>query len=129
MERHGQQFPLDELDADRAMDVLRAIADPTRLRLVFLLGESELSVGELVDTLAIPQSTVSRHLALLRRSKLVRTRRQGTTVFYTLRNAHLSHIVLETLSFAEHERLALPDHSDRRVSIEPPHRDTESRDA
>lgn len=122
MEAHKQGFPLDEFDADRAMDVLRAIADPTRLRLVFLLRDGERCVGELVDALRLPQSTVSRHLSHLRRTKLVRTRRSGTTVFYSLGNAHLGHLVLETLSFAEHERLTLPDHAGRGVNVEPPHR-------
>ena len=122
MERHGQQFPLDQADAERAMDVLRALADPTRLQLVLLLKEGERSVGELVDILSLPQSSVSRHLAYLRRTKLVRTRRSGATVFYSLGNAHIGHIVLESLSFSEHERLALPDHKGVRTNLVPPHR-------
>lgn len=92
------------------MDVLRAIADPTRLRIVILLMKGEMSVGVIVDALGIPQSTVSRHLSHLRQTKLVRTRRNGTTVFYSLGHAHLGHIAQESLSFAEHERPALPDH-------------------
>ncbi|MEE8440784.1 MAG: metalloregulator ArsR/SmtB family transcription factor [Spirochaetia bacterium] len=121
MECHEQQFPLNRDDSERALDVLQAIADPTRLRLVWLLRHREMSVGRLVRTLALPQSTVSRHLSILRRAKLVRTRRKGTTVFYTLGNTHLGHIVSETLSLAEHERLALPDHGDDRVTGIPLH--------
>lgn len=110
MERHYQQFPPDASDAERAVEVLRAIAEPTRLRIVLLLSGGERSVGEIVDAVGAPQSTVSRHLSYLRRTRLVRARRSGTTQFYSLGNAHVGHIVLETLSFGEHEHLRLPDH-------------------
>lgn len=119
MERHEKRYPLDEGEIARALDVLKGLADETRLRIVFLLTEGELSVGKLVAALELPQSTVSRHLSLLRCTKLVSTRRNGTTVFYRLENAHLGHIVLETLSFAEHERLGLPDHA--RAKVKPAH--------
>jgi len=63
---------------------LKALADPTRLRLLALLGEEELSVGELTTILGMTQSRVSGHLAVLRDAELVRDRRQGTSAFYSL---------------------------------------------
>ena len=125
MEQHRQRFPLNSDDSGRAVEVLRAIADPTRLQLVWLLRQSEMSVGALVDTLEQPQSTVSRHLSILRREKLVQTRRSGTSVYYTIGNSHLGHIVSETLSFAEHQRLSLPNHD--RIGAETPHRQYEEK--
>jgi len=111
MEHHEYAFPLKNADLDRALEVLRALAEETRFRIVFLLSREEMSVGEMVRVLDVPQSTVSRHLAILRNTHLVLTRRDGTAVFYRLGNAHLGRIALETLSFSEHERLALPDHT------------------
>ncbi len=61
-------------------DSFRALSDATRQRLLQLLLREELSVSELVDVLGKPQSTVSRHLTMLRRVGLVRDRRNGTAV-------------------------------------------------
>ncbi len=61
-----------------------AFSDPTRLRILHLLNDGELCVGDLVTTLKLPQPTVSRHLSYLRRSGLVTTRKNGLWVFYSL---------------------------------------------
>jgi ArsR family transcriptional regulator len=69
------------------MDVallFRAAADPTRLRVLHLLLDGELCVGDLVTLLDQPQPTASRHLAYLRRAGLVRVRRDGLWAFYSL---------------------------------------------
>lgn len=65
--------------------VFKALADATRQRLARVLGVEELTVGELSDLLDLPQSTVSRHLAVLRDAGLVSDRREGTRAFYGLR--------------------------------------------
>jgi ArsR family transcriptional regulator len=62
---------------------LKALADPTRLRILELLREEELTVRELTDVLGMAQSRVSGHLAVLKESGLVRDRRQGTSHFYS----------------------------------------------
>ncbi len=62
---------------------LKALADPTRLRILTLLGEEELTVGELTEILGMTQSRVSGHLGVLREAELVRDRRQGTSAFYS----------------------------------------------
>jgi ArsR family transcriptional regulator len=64
--------------------LFRAFADRTRLRIVHLLREGEVCVGDLVKVLKVPQPTASRHLAYLRRAHLVRTRRNGLWMFYSL---------------------------------------------
>ena len=64
---------------------LKALSDPIRLRIVLLLqAEGELCVCDLMAVLGLPQSTVSRHLAYLKRSCWVDTRRQGVWMYYTL---------------------------------------------
>lgn len=61
----------------------RGLGDPTRLRILELLDdEGELGVGQLVARLALPQATVSTHLACLRRCGFVATRRDGRAVIY-----------------------------------------------
>ena len=64
--------------------VLGMLGDPTRLRLVLLLCERERCVGDLVKLLRLPQPTVSHHLALLRRTGVLTTRREGKSIFYGL---------------------------------------------
>lgn len=62
----------------------KALADPTRVRILGALRERELCVCELVDALAVPQSTLSTHLQALRRAGLVRVRRRHKWVYYRL---------------------------------------------
>ena len=66
-------------------DAFKALGDPIRLRLFHLLSlENELCVCHLTDALQLPQSTVSRHLAVLRHAGLVDTRREGKWIHYRL---------------------------------------------
>lgn len=65
-------------------DKFAAFSDPTRLRILHLLRDGELCVGDLVSILTMPQPTISRHLAYLRRSALVETRKSGLWMYYSL---------------------------------------------
>jgi ArsR family transcriptional regulator len=71
----------------------QAIADPTRIALIYELGEGPKHVNEMVDALDLPQATVSRHLKILRERSLVTTRREGPYVYYELADTR----VLEAL--------------------------------
>lgn len=64
--------------------MFRAFSDRTRLRILHLLSEGEMCVGDLVTVLRVPQPTASRHLAYLRRSGLVATRKNGQWIYYQL---------------------------------------------
>lgn len=66
--------------------VLKACAEDTRLRILNLLSDNELSVKEICRVLEVSQSVVSKHLARLRMLKLVTDRRQGNLVYYRLTN-------------------------------------------
>lgn len=77
------QEPSDELLSHIA-DCLKALADPTRLRILHLLEDGELCVGELVGAVGGSQANVSKHLAVLRNAGLVRARRSGMNVCYSL---------------------------------------------
>ena len=64
--------------------ILKALGEDTRLRIMRLLSLQELAVTELVDALDVPQSRVSRHLAILRQAGLVKDRREGNWIYYRL---------------------------------------------
>ena len=70
---------VDELES-----LFKALADKTRLRILALLGNNEVCVCHLHDSLGLPQPTVSRHLAYLRKSGLVAVRRDGVWMHYEL---------------------------------------------
>ena len=70
--------------ADQASELLKALANRHRLLIVCQLIEQERSVGELAALLKLRDSTVSQHLALLRKDGLVTTRRDGQTIWYTI---------------------------------------------
>ncbi|GGR09381.1 hypothetical protein GCM10008957_22620 [Deinococcus ruber] len=77
---------------------------------MLLLTQGETKVSTLVDRLQQPQSTVSRHLTLLRTAHLVQTRREATSVYYRLADTHVAELLTQAFSHAQHERLGLPDH-------------------
>src|SRR5689334_7572662 len=70
--------------ADEASDLLKALANRHRLIIICQLIEKERSVGELAELLQIRDSTVSQHLALLRKDGLVTARRDGQTIWYSI---------------------------------------------
>ena len=67
--------------------IFRALSDETRLRILHLLREGELCVGDLVKILRLPQAKTSRHLAYLRNARLVSVRANGKWSFYALARA------------------------------------------
>lgn len=69
--------------------VCSALADPTRIRILYYLSQQSCNVTELSECLEIPQSTASRHLKVLRERDLVDSEREGTSVIYTLRDRRL----------------------------------------
>ena len=73
-----------ENTAARLEGLFGALADGTRLRILALLGNNEVCVCHIHDSLRLPQPTVSRHLAYLRRSGLVTTRRDGVWMHYQI---------------------------------------------
>lgn len=90
-----------------ATAIFRALSDPTRLRIVHLLRDGPLCVGDLVTVLDVPQPTASRHLAYLRRVGLVDQERRGTWIFYGLVGPYDPfHVKLLECVAAAHDMLA-----------------------
>ena len=82
--------------AEQASELLKSLANRHRLLIVCQLIEGERSVGELAEFLGIRDSTVSQHLALLRKDGVVAARRDGQTIWYSISSAP-ARKVLETL--------------------------------
>ena len=79
--------------ADEASSLLKALANRHRLLIICQLSEKERSVGELAELLNLRDSTVSQHLALLRRDGLVAARRDGQTIWYSIGSAPAREVV------------------------------------
>ena len=73
-----------QTNAAQASELLKAMANKNRLLILCVLNNRELSVSELNSEIAIPQSTLSQHLAVLRKDGLVQTRREAQTIYYSL---------------------------------------------
>lgn len=87
--------------AGELADVYRALADETRLRILALLRDGEVCVCHLQGSLRLPQPTISRHLAYLRKSRLVEARRDGVWMHYQLASSH-SPVVKQVIDSALH---------------------------
>lgn len=77
----------------RAVDTLKAMANPKRLAILCRLGEGEVSVGDLAAEVDLSQSALSQHLAKLREQQLVSTRREQQTIFYQLDSPEIETII------------------------------------
>jgi DNA-binding transcriptional ArsR family regulator len=89
-------------------DLLSVMANAQRLRALTILLKGEMSVGPLAERLQISQSALSQHLAKLRASNLVQTRRDAQTVFYSVKSPNVAPVLtmLESL-FAEDSKMPL----------------------
>jgi ArsR family transcriptional regulator, lead/cadmium/zinc/bismuth-responsive transcriptional repressor len=74
-------------------DYLKALGDQTRLKILSALERAELCVCDISAVLGLSVSAVSHQLALLRRRRLVRSRREGKVVFYSLSDRHVSDLI------------------------------------
>lgn len=93
---------VDEGGATALAAMFRALSDPTRVRIVSLLAETELCVCDVAAALGMEQSAVSHQLRTLRDMRLVRWRRDGRQVFYTLDDEHVADLYRRGLEHAGH---------------------------
>ncbi|MDR1796919.1 MAG: metalloregulator ArsR/SmtB family transcription factor [Clostridiales Family XIII bacterium] len=84
-------------------ELFKALSDPTRLKIVNALLLAEICVCDVAALLSMSQPAVSHHLKVLRAARLVRTRREGKTVFYTLDDEHVANIFYQGLIHVSHK--------------------------
>lgn len=92
----GSVVPSDEI-MEQVADLFKKFDDFTRVKIMFLLSSSEMCVEDLTRHLKMSQPAVSNHLRVLKQANLVRNRKQGKNVFYSLADAHVETILNQGL--------------------------------
>lgn len=85
-------MPEEELLKDLA-DFYKVFGDATRIKILYVLLESEMCVCDLAELLGMTQSAISHQLRVLKQMKLVKNRRDGKTVYYSLADGHIQSII------------------------------------
>jgi len=93
VEQLRQEMPQDEMLYDIA-ELFKVFGDSTRVRILYALSARELCVCDLADAISMTQSAVSHQLRILKQARLVRFRREGKIVYYSLADAHV-HTIFE----------------------------------
>ena len=78
-------------------ELFRIFGDSTRVRILYVLFESEMCVGDIAALLGMPHSAISHQLRALKSARLVKSRREGKTVFYSLADDHVKAIINQGL--------------------------------
>lgn len=93
---------IDNDSAVQVADWFKAFSDATRVRLISALLQRELCVHDLTVVLDMGQSAISHQLRYLRNMRIVKRRKVGKTVFYSLDDAHIEQIFVQTLQHTKH---------------------------
>jgi DNA-binding transcriptional ArsR family regulator len=93
---------IDSATAEQLAQVFRAMADPTRVRILSALVETELCVGDLAAGLDMSISAISHQLRLLRELRVVRRRREGKHIYYALDDEHVRDLFARGLEHVRH---------------------------
>ena len=89
-------------EAEGLGNLFKALSDETRAKIMYCLNREELCVCDVANVLGMSAQAVSHHLRLLRAMRLVRARREGKLVFYTLDDAHVAGIIRQGLEHLAH---------------------------
>ena len=93
---------VDGLTATRIAETFKALSDPTRVRIISALAHSELCVCDIAATLGMSQSAISHQLRTLRALRLVKNRKEGRQVYYSLDDEHIYSLFKQGLDHALH---------------------------
>jgi len=102
--RDHARRPKAEVNRDaceKAAGIFRALGDTSRLQMLAMLAEGDLCVTEIADRLGDNLSAVSQRLRLLRSERIVKQRREGKHIFYSLADSHVSEMISNALAHAE----------------------------
>ncbi|WP_169057170.1 Zn(II)-responsive metalloregulatory transcriptional repressor CzrA [Bacillus pumilus] len=98
-----ERMELDEESLFLVSQTFKALSDPTRIRILHLLSQGEHSVNDIAETLNLMQSTVSHQLRFLKNLRLVKSRRAGTSIFYSPEDQHVMKVLEQMIHHAQHD--------------------------
>ena len=101
--------PAEEL-LNLVVETFQALADPTRARILYALIRRPLCVRDLAIIAGVSESAVSHHLRLLRDRRVVKPKRAGQVIYYSVDDHHVAALFREAGYHADHVRQNLPDH-------------------
>lgn len=93
---------LDEQTAAQVAELFSALSDTSRVRMISVLAEQEMNVGELAKAVGLSESAVSHQLRGLRQMRLVRARKEGRYVYYSLDDDHVADLFRRGLDHVLH---------------------------
>ena len=97
MNTENATYHTDEETLYRLAELFKIFGDPTRIRILSTLAKNELCVQDIADELSMTQSAISHQLRVLKQSALVKFRREGKTIFYSLADDHVATIMAQGL--------------------------------
>ena len=102
LEMVKQKMPNEEDIYDLA-ELYKVFGDSTRMKILFVLFEAEVCVCDLAETLQMTQSAISHQLRILKQNKLVKNRRDGKSIFYSLADDHVRAIINQGMEHIQEE--------------------------
>lgn len=102
MDTHNHTTHTDEETLYRVANLFKIFGDPTRIRILCALSAQELCVQDIADELAMTQSAISHQLRILKQSSLVKFRREGKTIYYSLNDDHVATIMQQGIEHVSH---------------------------
>lgn len=93
---------LPDYTVEEASRIFKALGDPSRIKILYLLSQEESSVNHIAEVLQMTQSAVSHQLGTLRKLRLVKYRREGNTLVYTYDDEHVISILQQVIHHIEH---------------------------
>ena len=93
---------LDDPTAEQLASLFSSLSDPTRLRIIAVLAQGEINVGELVGQIGLSKSAISHQLRGLKDKRLVRSRKEGRHVFVSLDDEHIADLFARGLDHIRH---------------------------
>lgn len=97
MKKPHIDYPINDDTLYRLADLFKVFGDPTRIRILYALSVEELCVQDIADRLSMTQSAISHQLRILKQSALVKFRRDGKTIYYSLADDHVATIMAQGL--------------------------------
>ena len=103
MKKTHIDYPINDDTLYRLADLFKVFGDPTRIRILYVLSVEELCVQDIADRLSMTQSAISHQLRVLKQMSLVKFRRDGKTIYYSLADSHVGTIMNQGLEHVTEE--------------------------